>query len=1549
MGRGTKSKKGQELVQQPLLNRPQPARKGLGQGPAPRKPPDKPVEPKVAKPTVPAESSTHQPASNNVNKKVAVAFVDEPRVTRSAKRSGATPPAKPALGQPSQPPDKPASYAGALQVAPPKPPPPTKPTPTPAKPGVSIKQPQPQQKKQPPNPSTPLAKVRSVNSPSGPDSPSSPEMESLFSRVAALEHQVHGSTFLAPGDSSHQDRVVDSRASSSSESPASHCHSCGSPLLPNQQPSVGCPSVSPPALVSPKSKSKKIKEPEVKQPTKDEAKKKKKKKQHKKPKQPNQPQSQPATDAAAAAPTATKPVAVAHSQSAKSGPKPKMSAAEKARMCGIRHRGKPCEVMLDTPEIAAKHVGETHNRASLASLKRHGLAKCPACKGRGQFYVLAKQKEHDQYHANISRQAEANAQQRKQHQVQVRFATRASIQGVAPGNIFTNKSDKPPKPRRTNKHAKPNAAELAHNKKVSPFVTSLLEIDAAVADIEAKFRDGDQAVESAIWAEFDAISIDQFCFPYRRAQLSPFFSVKSKAVLGATLAGLFAKYHHIWSLPLQPGQESAGVWLERERVFKTLAGFLQVLSTRRFSKQLYELCNEVEQQPLLLIKRIIQTMKLFEKETQEQSANPRPQVDIARSVAGHIASGRLNKAVSALTNSLPPATLTEEVLAKLHPLLNVPGDEEVDQEHIKNLLSSTQISFEKVVSEITVDEVAGAIGRLNKSGGYGGFCFSPELAVMCSETKPKLPSEFTRFLKHWALGHIPDSAKKLVHGGSLIAIPKDETGSSFRPIVPSSIFSKIIELIFLKKLGNMTDLFGEHQSGCKTPNGLSNIVFSANLLMAENPESTLVCCDITNAFGSVRINKLLDILAANDQCAFLVPFVASTSLGERKYLARGGPGLVAVPATSGVPQGSCLSPFLYSMYTIDVLRQCNAAFQQRNVFCTAYLDDICVFSRDGPGPAQDCLEFLHDKLAPLGQIFNPRKFVAVSGKCWQQPDGLGLAAAPSTIRFLDTQIVVRDGPEDGVQLLGVPVGSNAFIINTLEQCKQQLMEDLAKMDQHVKSVQEKFILLTHCFDVRTQFLLRHILPRPELQPAVQRLDDVIHGAMVRLVMGDNVLAWPVGTQCSNVVSLPIKRGGLGLQLLRDTKLPAFLAGVGAFFNGGLTLNNIVRQRLLVDGQADVLLVQHALDQYLASLGGNAVPADVPRSPVALVEFCRATKNAQHALVAHVHERRMQAVDSAHRSLADVDRVAGRTQLANSLSHRQWGSDVLLKLLPANDQLQVSDTAFRVALGMRLGVSTPAVFGDPPLMRACGATDVANNHPLSVFHAISCNNGKGNDTLTARHNRLRDGICSFLTAAGAACISEPTVIVTELNTRADIGIRLDDLRLVVDVTFRSPYVEADLARTFETPLSACIKAETDKGDRYREMYEHNNNKYLTVAMEVSGAYGKETTEFFKHVRVFLQNSYRNQHFPKSYKCRTYLQYFQQLIAVTLAEENARVAQHCLTCAQNRAQLVANLAPASISSSDNDDDDEESTTTSYSTSSTTTTASEEATSDSDDEFL
>jgi hypothetical protein len=298
--------------------------------------------------------------------------------------------------------------------------------------------------------------------------------------------------------------------------------------------------------------------------------------------------------------------------------------------------------------------------------------------------------------------------------------------------------------------------------------------------------------------------------------------------------------------------------------------------------------------------------------------------------------------------------------------------------------------------------------------------------------------------------------------------------------------------------------------------------------------------------------------------------------------------------------------------------------------------------------------------------------------------------------------------------------------------------------------------------------------------------------------------------------------------------------------------------------------------------------------------------------------------------------------------------VLLTLLPANEQLRVSDNAFRVALGLRLGVSTPAMFGNPLLVRACGPNAAANNQLTSVFHSISCNYRRGPDTLTARHNRIRDLFCNFLSHAGAACIPEPVQVVTEHNRRADIAIRLDGQRFVVDVSIRSPYVEKDLARTYDSPLGACAKAESDKGYLYRQMYKDYNAEFLTLAFEVSGAYGKETTEFFGHVRKFLQSSFRNQFFPKSYVCRTYLKYFQQLIAVALAEENARIALVCVNSARNRAQQIGNVQRGGLDSNSDDEtattmtiDNESSTSTTMSASNTSATDSSSSSSSSDDD--
>ena len=83
------------------------------------------------------------------------------------------------------------------------------------------------------------------------------------------------------------------------------------------------------------------------------------------------------------------------------------------------------------------------------------------------------------------------------------------------------------------------------------------------------------------------------------------------------------------------------------------------------------------------------------------------------------------------------------------------------------------------------------------------------------------------------------------------------------------------------------------------------------------------------------------------------------------------------------------------------------------------------------------------------------------------------------------------------------------------------------------------------------------------------------------------------------------------------------------------------------------------------------------------------------------------------------------------------------------------------------------------------------------------------------------------------------------------------------------------------------------------------------------------------------------------CRTYLKYFQQLIAVALAEENARIALVCVNSARNRAQQIGNVQRGGLDSNSDDETATTMTTTSASDSSATDSSSSSSSSSSDND--
>ena len=130
-------------------------------------------------------------------------------------------------------------------------------------------------------------------------------------------------------------------------------------------------------------------------------------------------------------------------------------------------------------------------------------------------------------------------------------------------------------------------------------------------------------------------------------------------------------------------------------------------------------------------------------------------------------------------------------------------------------------------------------------------------------------------------------------------------------------------------------------------------------------------------------------------------------------------------------------------------------------------------------------------------------------------------------RDLNPQAVVRRGDQDlppcqqGLTVLGAPVGNEAFICNRLRE-KGREHERLLRMIPHVQDVQAAWLLLLFCASTRANFLLRTV--QPELtQEFAQHHDDEVIRCLCEVIQIEG-LDPPARAKAS----LPLTLGGLGL-------------------------------------------------------------------------------------------------------------------------------------------------------------------------------------------------------------------------------------------------------------------------------------------------------------------------------------------------------------------------------------------------------------------------------------
>ena len=215
-----------------------------------------------------------------------------------------------------------------------------------------------------------------------------------------------------------------------------------------------------------------------------------------------------------------------------------------------------------------------------------------------------------------------------------------------------------------------------------------------------------------------------------------------------------------------------------------------------------------------------------------------------------------------------------------------------------------------------------ALQNLDPTKAHGPDGFPSRILKECAyQLAPSLPYLLTKSLRlsqipvEWKLANIIPLHKK----GA-----KDHV-ENYRPISLLSIISKTLERCVLNHLPNriQTEIHSaQYGSGRSSTAQLLSTLQKIGKNLDKGLQTDVVFMDISKAFDTVNHNRLLQKLrdfGLSGSLWFSLWFENYLS-GRFQRVTVLGATSTSLPITSGVPQGSLLAPFLFSVYINDLLK-----------------------------------------------------------------------------------------------------------------------------------------------------------------------------------------------------------------------------------------------------------------------------------------------------------------------------------------------------------------------------------------------------------------------------------------------------------------------------------------------------------------------------------------------------------------------------------------------------------------------------------------------------
>jgi len=262
------------------------------------------------------------------------------------------------------------------------------------------------------------------------------------------------------------------------------------------------------------------------------------------------------------------------------------------------------------------------------------------------------------------------------------------------------------------------------------------------------------------------------------------------------------------------------------------------------------------------------------------------------------------------------------------------------------------------------------------------------------------------FPQHFKLAQVTPLLKK-------VGLDADDP-ANYRPISNLSTIGKIIERLALRMLtphiilsGNFNPLQSAYRKMHSTETALMKIMDDLYRIVDEKKAAVLIGLDLSAAFDTIDHRLLISRLKDRFGVAgSALNWLDSYLTGREQYVEIGGERSEKTVCNTGVPQGSVLGPFLFSLYVspiADVITQFGIEFHQ-------YADDTQLYTAVKSGSdcpsiknLEQCTIAVKDWFLHNGMLLNPDKseVLLVAGKAQARNfgDGSGIEVAGSSITY----------------------------------------------------------------------------------------------------------------------------------------------------------------------------------------------------------------------------------------------------------------------------------------------------------------------------------------------------------------------------------------------------------------------------------------------------------------------------------------------------------------------------------------------------------------------